>query len=108
MVLYFLSFGSFSFRNMSGLSEPRMTGKILQIYLDDFFKSVISSKWCLEIFVKSKLEDHDPEISLNQLLTNFVDSLDQMNQLNLVPVSIRSFCTNYINWLRVIPATFLC
>ena len=73
--------------------------------VDIFFKDVPASKWCLEIFIKRKLEEPDLEISFNQLYTDFMDSLDQMNQLNTVPISVRSLCTSYIHWLQVFLAT---
>ncbi|GBC08129.1 hypothetical protein RclHR1_07920004 [Rhizophagus clarus] len=69
--------------------------------VDDFFKSQPASRWSFELYINNFLADPDLGVSFDQLLSTFVDSLDQINKLHTVPLTIRSNCSNYINWLQV-------
>jgi hypothetical protein len=99
---------------MSSLSEPRMIGKHSRYIcstgicdVDNYFTKSSASTWCIENFVKKKIDDPFLEITFDQLFINFETSLDQINQLHAVPVSVRSFCNNYIKWLKIILCNFL-
>src|SRR4051812_33802767 len=91
------------------ISEPRLT--ISKYYnfrcnentrsIENFFKVIPASKWSLEAYTNYILEQSDLTINFEQVLTNFMESLDKINQLFVVPLSVRSVCQNYIDWLKV-------
>ncbi|CAB4404655.1 unnamed protein product [Rhizophagus irregularis] len=90
------------------MSEPRVTGKHSKFLCEqrardvgDFFKSQPASKWSFELYINNFLADPDLDVTFDQLLSTFVDSLDQMNQLRSVPLTIRSKCSSYLNWLQL-------
>ncbi|RUP47257.1 hypothetical protein BC936DRAFT_145939 [Jimgerdemannia flammicorona] len=82
------------------MSEPRlMASKYLNYQcnreicdIDDFFKNVPASKWSLESYFNNLLKHPDYDLSFDQAFTIFTDSLEQLNQLASVPVSVRSVC----------------
>jgi len=90
------------------MSEPRVTGKHSKFMcewrardVDDFFKSQPASKWSFELYINNFLADPDLDVTFDQLLRIFVDSLDQMNQLFIVPLTIRANCSKYLKWLEL-------
>ncbi|CAI2177682.1 8744_t:CDS:2 [Funneliformis geosporum] len=90
------------------MSEPRVTGKHSKFKceqkardVDYFFKSQPASNWSFELYINEYLADPNLNVTFDQLLRIFVDSLDQMNQLHVVPLTIRANCTSYIRWLQL-------
>ena len=69
--------------------------------VDQFFKTVQASNWCLDIYFTKAAEQPNVDLSFDQLVVIFTDSLDQIKQLNAIPVSLRGFCKSYISWLQV-------
>ncbi|CAG8502447.1 27289_t:CDS:2 [Dentiscutata erythropus] len=95
-------------------SEPQMTGKHFKYVceqrmrdVDDYFKTQQALKWSFELYINNFLVNPNLDISFDQLLKTFVDSLDQINQLHAIPVSLRSNCNIYINWLQSSPGKTL-
>ncbi|CAJ0641530.1 11008_t:CDS:2 [Entrophospora sp. SA101] len=76
------------------ISEPRLT-------------VIPASKWSLEAYTNYILEQSDLTINFEQVLTNFMESLDQINQLFVVPLSVRSICQNYIDWLKTLTGRYV-
>ncbi|RUS32896.1 hypothetical protein BC938DRAFT_473881 [Jimgerdemannia flammicorona] len=70
--------------------------------IDGFFKTVPASKWSLEAYINHNLEQSGDDLDFDQLFAIFTESLDQINQLIAVPVSIRSVCSNYLSWLQTL------
>ncbi|RUS23027.1 hypothetical protein BC937DRAFT_93384 [Endogone sp. FLAS-F59071] len=70
--------------------------------IDGFFKTVPASKWSLEAYINHHLKQSGDDLDFDQLFAIFTESLDQINQLIAVPVSIRSVCSNYLSWLQTL------
>ncbi|CAJ0748326.1 24107_t:CDS:2, partial [Entrophospora sp. SA101] len=97
------------------ISEPRLT--VTKYYnfrcnentrsIENFFKVIPASKWSLEAYTNYILEQSDLTINFEQVLTNFMESLDQINQLFVVPLSVRSICQNYIDWLKTLTGRYV-
>ena len=89
---------------MSETNEPRLTvQKHLNFHcdtkaedIDNFFKSAPAMDWSLNAYIKDGLQQPKRNITFDQVLVIFVDSLKQINQLASVPTSVRSVCANYI------------
>ncbi|RGB39113.1 hypothetical protein C1646_664873 [Rhizophagus diaphanus] len=88
--------------------EPQVIGKHSKFMceqrahdIDDFFKSKPASKWSFELYINNFLADLNLDVTFDQLLSTFVDSLDQMNQPHTVPLTIRSKCSSYLKWLQL-------
>ncbi|RHZ80490.1 hypothetical protein Glove_134g75 [Diversispora epigaea] len=62
-----------------------------------YFTFQKASSWCLRNFIAYAV---DSEISFEQAVIVFRESLDQLNQLTITPNPIRSFCHNYLEWLK--------
>ncbi|RHZ61216.1 hypothetical protein Glove_349g12 [Diversispora epigaea] len=88
--------------------EPRIAGSKFSKFLipsetynvDDFFKNLPASKWSLGTYFNEIIEGPDSDFAFDQLLTNFLESIESINKMNSIPISIRSFCVNYIKWLK--------
>ena len=63
-----------------------------------YFTIEKASSWCLQNFIEYAV---DSEINFEQAVTLFRESLDQLNQLITMPNPIKSFCHNYLEWLKV-------
>jgi hypothetical protein len=89
--------------------EPRIGGSKfskffipLETYnIDNFFKDLPASKWSLVTYINGIIEGPNNDLAFNQLLTNFIESLENINKILSIPLSIRSFCDNYVKWLKV-------
>ncbi|KAF0532431.1 hypothetical protein F8M41_011219 [Gigaspora margarita] len=89
------------------IREPRLEAtKFFKYQIDknarcvhEFFKRVSSSQWSLSAFVKyiAKLETG---LDFEQLFKVFVESLDQICVLLVVPVCVRAFAQSYLKWLE--------
>lgn len=96
------------------IREPRLEAtKFFKYQIDknarcvhEFFKRVSSSQWSLSAFVKyiAKLETG---LDFEQLFKVFVESLDQICVLLVVPVCVRAFAQSYLKWLEVRDYYFL-
>ena len=75
--------------------------------VDKFFQDLPASKWSFEAYINDIINNSEFDLGFDQLLTNFTESLETMNKLNVVPLSVRSFCASYIKWLQVLlPLSF--
>ncbi|CAG8672482.1 23279_t:CDS:2 [Gigaspora margarita] len=89
------------------IREPRLEAtKFFKYQIDknarcihEFFKRVSASQWSLSAFVKyiAKLETG---LDFEQLFKVFVESLDQICVLLVVPVCVRAFAQSYLKWLE--------
>ncbi|RHZ84764.1 hypothetical protein Glove_75g47 [Diversispora epigaea] len=90
--------------------EPRIAGSKFSKFLipsetynvDDFFKNLPASKWSLGTYFNEIIEGPDSDFAFDQLLTNFLESIESINKMNSIPISIRSFCVNYIKCKAII------
>lgn len=60
-----------------------------------YFTIQKASSWCLQNFIAYAV---DSELSFEQAIIVFRESLDQLNQLTSTPNPINSFCHNYLEW----------
>ncbi|CAG8641747.1 10104_t:CDS:10, partial [Ambispora leptoticha] len=77
--------------NVADLINPNT--RSLHVY----FTIEKASSWCLQNFIEYAV---DSEINFEQAVTLFRESLDQLNQLTATPNPIKSFCHNYLEWLK--------
>ncbi|CAG8619332.1 11319_t:CDS:2, partial [Diversispora eburnea] len=88
--------------------EPRISGSKFSKFIipsetyniDDFFKSSSASKWSLGNYINRIIEGPDIDLTFDQLLTNFIESLKNINKILSLPLSIRSFSADYVKWLK--------
>ena len=89
--------------------EPRIMGSKFSKFrisletrdVDNFFKDLPASKWSLGTYVNEIIEGPDSDLTFGQLLTNFIESFERIKKSLSIPLSIRSFCDNYVKWLKV-------
>ncbi|CAG8643913.1 12378_t:CDS:2 [Funneliformis mosseae] len=92
------------------ISEPRLTATKFHNFrcsenmraVETFFKVIPASNWSLEAYINYVLENTDVLLNFEQMFFNFKESVDQINQIFTVPVSVRSFCQSYIRWLETL------
>ncbi|RGB28553.1 hypothetical protein C1646_673132 [Rhizophagus diaphanus] len=89
--------------------EPRLFSTTHYKYLikpgtrsvHEYFMKRIASTWCIQNYIKYIHENLENEmIDFDQALSLFTESLDQINQLVGIPLPVRSFCANYLEWLK--------
>ncbi|CAJ0637019.1 7277_t:CDS:2 [Entrophospora sp. SA101] len=97
------------------ISEPKLTTRKFYNFrcsentraVEDFFKVIPASEWSLEAYTNYILEQPDVTINFEQVFINFTESLDQIHQLFVVPLSIRTVCQKYIDWLKTLTGRYV-
>ncbi|CAG8640511.1 9387_t:CDS:2 [Funneliformis caledonium] len=78
------------------ISEPRLTATKFHNFrcsenmraVETFFKVIPASNWSLEAYINYVLENTDVVLNFEQVFFNFKESVDQINQIFTVPVSV--------------------
>ena len=73
----------------------------------DYFKKRKASAWCIQDYIEYICET-STELDFAQALALFIENLTLMNQLISTPVSVRSFCSAYLAWLKVQYFRYFC
>ena len=90
--------------------EPRLFSTTHFKYLIDpatrsvhnYFMKQRASTWCLQNYIGYVLKNLENEmVDFDQALLLFTESLDQINQIINIPLPVKSFCRNYLTWLKV-------
>ncbi|CAI2181752.1 8753_t:CDS:2 [Funneliformis geosporum] len=67
----------------------------------DYFMKQKASTWSLQNYIGHVLDNLEKElVDFDQAYSIFTDSLDKTNQIVNILLPIKSFCRNYLKWLK--------